>query len=225
MKTNYYERNLPHWHPSDATFFLTYRLAGSIPAQAIQSWKTSRQEQTIHPVANDLPEKLANRRKWWLQYDGYLDAPENGPYWLKEPAIAQVVKESLLRLDPDYVKLYAFTIMPNHVHVLLHHPAGGPSLASILQRHKGYTGAVANKLLGRKGGPFWQRETYDHVVRTEAARQRILRYILMNPVKAGLVRRWEDWAFTHRNHQLSSWWPEATEGCKKTHPAGEADGV
>ena len=56
-----------------------------------------------------------------------------------------------------------------------------------LQSLKSYTAQQANKLLGRTGEPFWQRESYDHWVRDETERRRIISYIENNPVKAGLV--------------------------------------
>ena len=40
----YYERNLPHWHPPGATFFLTYRLAGSIPLAVLRQMKADSDE-------------------------------------------------------------------------------------------------------------------------------------------------------------------------------------
>jgi REP element-mobilizing transposase RayT len=61
---------------------------------------------------------------------------------------------------------------------------------------KRYTARQANQLLGREGA-FWQHENYDHVVRDEEEWQRIITYILNNPVKAGLVQNWEDWEWTY----------------------------
>ena len=61
---------------------------------------------------------------------------------------------------------------------------------------KGYTAHKANRLLGRKGA-FWQQESYDHVVRDANEWQRIVTYVLNNPVKAGLVDRWEKWQWSY----------------------------
>lgn len=61
-------------------------------------------------------------------------------------------------------------------------------LCGSLKRHKGYTAVHGNKAPGRTG-KFWQEETHDHVVRKEAGFHRIWNYILQNPVKAGLARR------------------------------------
>lgn len=60
---------------------------------------------------------------------------------------------------------------------------------------KRYTATAANKLLGRKGR-FWQEETYDHIVRNEVEHQRIIQYILLNPVKADLCATWDAWPWS-----------------------------
>jgi REP element-mobilizing transposase RayT len=120
----------------------------------------------------------------------------NGPYWLGEPPIAELVMHSLHFCATQYFQLWAFCIMSNHVHVLLKHNLDAQPMSKILQSHKGFTGQAANKLLGRTG-KFWQRETYDHVVRNPKEFDRIVRYILNNPVKAKLVKRWEDWPYSY----------------------------
>jgi len=62
----------------------------------------------------------------------------------------------------------------------------GPA-SRVLQWLKGVTARQANLLHGRTGQPFWQRESYDHVVREERELERIVAYVENNPVKAGLV--------------------------------------
>jgi hypothetical protein len=61
---------------------------------------------------------------------------------------------------------------------------------------KGYTAHEVNRLLGRTGVPFWQRESYDHWVRDQPEWQKIVAYIENNPVKAGLVSRAEDYRWS-----------------------------
>lgn len=70
------------------------------------------------------------------------------------------------------------------------------SLSSIMQSLKGYTAHKANHLLERSGA-FWQGESYDHVVRDASEWQRIVTYVLNNPVKAGLVDTWEKWKWSY----------------------------
>jgi putative transposase len=52
---------------------------------------------------------------------------------------------------------------------------------------KGFTAHRANELLGNHGRAFWQDESYDHLVRSEAEFDRIRSYIEENPVRGGLV--------------------------------------
>ena len=60
---------------------------------------------------------------------------------------------------------------------------------------KRFTARLANQLLVRSGS-FWQHESYGHVIRDQAEYERIIRYVLLNPVKAGLVEHWRDWPYS-----------------------------
>ncbi len=84
-------------------------------------------------------------------------------------------------------RLFAWCLMPNHVHVLFS-PLQGNMLENILHSWKSYSAQRANALL-RRTGPFWQREYFDHLIRNEASLRKITKYILDNPKRAGL----SDW--------------------------------
>jgi REP element-mobilizing transposase RayT len=81
--------------------------------------------------------------------------------------------------------LHAFVVMSNHVHLLATPAVALPRLTKSL---KGITAKRANALLALTGSPFWQEESYDHLVRHEREFERIRDYIERNPVRAGLVR-------------------------------------
>jgi putative transposase len=83
----------------------------------------------------------------------------------------------------DYL-LHTWVVMPNHVHLLLT-PKIEPSIA--LQRLKGASARNANKLLGLGGQPFWQAESYDHLVRSQEQFERIEHYILRTRSERGLL--------------------------------------
>ena len=85
--------------------------------------------------------------------------------------------------------------MPNHVHVVFR-PIGNHQLAAILHSWKSYTANAANRILKRTGS-FWQREYYDHLIRNEEDFLRIVRYVMNNPVKAGL----RDWPWVELRGQ------------------------
>jgi putative transposase len=110
--------------------------------------------------------------------------------------VAALVKRELDLLPELKINVLSYCIMPNHVHVVLQ-LSEGPAVAfgKLMQRLKGRTAYAANKLLGRRG-PFWQHESYDHLVRGTWELERINSYVVMNPVQAGLVENWEEWPFT-----------------------------
>ena len=139
----------------------------------------------------------------WM--DRYLDQARRGPLFLKMEPIATIVTESLLRgIELGHYQLGAFAVMANHVHVLL---LPSIPLARLLKSLKGSTAHQANRVLGRTGEPFWQRESCDHWVRDEEEWQRIAGYIENNPVKAGLVAVAEEyrWGSAHE-----TWRPRLT---------------
>ena len=68
-------------------------------------------------------------------------------------------------------------------------------LSRIMHSLKSYTANRANELLG-KSGRFWQRESYDHWVRDLDELQRIVDYICLNPVTAGLCAKPQEWKFS-----------------------------
>jgi REP element-mobilizing transposase RayT len=191
----HYERNLPHRLPPGTDIFLTFRLAGSLPAAQLarlQAQSSSTEDDTAETT-------YARQGRYFGRFDALLDAGQYGPTWLREPAVAAVVAASLHHFHGTAYTLVCYCLMPNHVHLVVSLPDDAPPLIKTLQRLKGYTALQANKLLDRTG-QFWQRETYDHVVRSPAEMPRIIAYVVNNPVKAGLVENWEEWPYT--------FWPE-----------------
>ncbi|HEY3457032.1 MAG TPA: transposase [Bryobacteraceae bacterium] len=159
---------MPHVYPEDASLFVTWSLHGVLP-----------------PSFSARPGKLSGGEAFvWM--DRQLDTIRSGPMYLRQPAIAQLVVESIRKgVQLGHYELYAYVVMANHVHILVH-PHIEPS--KLLKSLKGATAREANKLLGRTGEPFWQKESYDHWVRNQAEFRSIKAYIENNPVKAGLVK-------------------------------------
>jgi 8-oxo-dGTP diphosphatase len=120
---------------------------------------------------------------------------QSGPRWLKEPRIARVVVSALqhggsTRRTYD---LGPWVVMPNHVHAVL---KPHRRLSEIMQWLKTATATRANRILETPGTPFWQREYYDHWIRTEKEFFSIVKYIERNPVSAGLVSLPEEWPWS-----------------------------
>jgi len=204
-----YRRNLPHLQPPGAALFLTFRLAGSLPRSVLEQWKN--EQKWLRHLEETNPTyfaraKLDFERTWFAKFESVLDGASHGPLWLKDERIANLVADSFHYRDGKVFRLDAFSIMPNHAHVvfkplLLH--AGGetnasyPSLASIMQSLKGFTARECNRLLGRQG-EFWAHESFDHYIRDHEEWMRIVAYVLNNPVKAGYVSHWQEWRWNYR---------------------------
>jgi len=230
MEESYFYRGkLPHLQPPGATYFITFRLFGSIPLDLIQNLKEQYREAVkkaesalFHRVGlpyefrilQSLPKEnrlqllnsMKKRRyieqlRYFGKIDEFLDSNLNEPHWLKSPKIAKIVEGALHFYHGKYYDLWAFCIMSNHVHVLLSHYENSPPLWNILQKIKRYTAVKANRILGRKNAAFWEKESYDHLVR-EGEFDRILAYILENPVKARIVKEWNEYPWTYCHPDL-----------------------
>jgi putative transposase len=91
-------------------------------------------------------------------------------------------------------RLYGYTLMPDHLHVLLSPPASERQLGYWVDVFKSYTTNRFHELGYR--GPLWQPSAHDHVCGDEETAEAVLTYIVNNPVRAGLVARWQDWPWT-----------------------------
>jgi hypothetical protein len=70
----FYRRNLPHWQPKHAEYFITFRLAGSLPSGAIKQLSAKQKE-----MENDGENITQIQRKIFSKYEQLLDNPSTGP--------------------------------------------------------------------------------------------------------------------------------------------------
>jgi REP element-mobilizing transposase RayT len=209
-----YHRNLPHYHPIGYPLFITFRLAGSLPLEILTELKAQREFELKACKNHRADERHKIEERHFGRYDNWLDQCDYGPRWLQVDNIAQIVSKEMHHLNGDRYQLLAYCIMPNHVHLLIESlvreraPHQGKSakypVTDTLRLLKGRTAHDCNLELKRNGS-FWQHESYDHVVRDEKELDRIIRYILNNPVKAALVKEWKNWPFTYVSPELGEW--------------------
>jgi len=153
--------------------------------------------------------RVQNYKKLFARIDATLDKASSGPLWLAKTEIASLVENTLLSKYASLYKLWAYVVMANHIHLLLTPKPSADSffpVRMILQRVKGYTAHEANRILGRTGEPFWQDESFDHWPRDEDEFMRIVAYIENNPVKAGRVKRPEDWRYSSAAERKRRGW-------------------
>ena len=177
----YFRRNLPHFYPEEAAYFVTFRLHHTISTIELER---------LHPLNPGVRSSNEAHAKYFKEYDFILDAARHGPKYLERPDILNIVTSRLMFAADQWLDMIAFTIMPNHVHFVAK-LKGTESLSEVMRSIKGSTAREANKVLG-KTGPFWQAESYDRVVR-DGRLGNCVYYILSNPVTAGLVNDWRDW--------------------------------
>jgi valyl-tRNA synthetase len=177
-------RNLPHWQQVGKTYFVTFRLADSIPASKLSALESERESWLRH---NPEPWNDTQRRKYYERFsaklDEWLDAG-SGSCVLRDERAAEIVADALFHFDGERYDLGAWVVMPNHVHVVVA-PREGYRLSEILHSWKSFTAHEINKLLNRSA-PLWQHESYDHIIRNEQALFKIEEYIDRNPEKAGI---------------------------------------
>jgi REP element-mobilizing transposase RayT len=162
---------------------VNFRLADSLPKVVIAKMKA------------ELSSKPESEREVELrrQSEKYLDAG-HGKCWLREPAVARIVQDTLLHFDKERYRLLAWCIMPNHVHALIETSERYP-LATVIHSWKSFTAHEVNKNLNIHG-EFWQREYMDRYVRNTEHCDKVIAYIEENPVKARLARVKTDWLWS-----------------------------
>lgn len=206
---------LPHRKVSGATYFVTFRLADSLPRTVLQQFMERHQILALAPCSEaDRAEALrvAQRR----EIEHHLDRG-TGACHLRRVEIARWVIETLRHFNGQRYELHEWVVMPNHVHVLLT-PSVGHSVSDIIKSWKQYVAVRANRELGSEGCPFWQRESYDHWVRNPVEFERIAHYIRQNPVKAGLCSQAEHWPWSSVG---SPAWSECPPVPQASKPASE----
>ena len=206
-----YTRFLPHYHPVGATFFVTFRLHGSLPQSflvALSAWYYAELDLISKEVPVDRQKKAVHllQRDYFRKLDHVLDQCLYGPDFLKEPLAALRLTEQLNRFDGTYYRLLAYTILPNHAHVLMDlsvqldesgvQPAAYKNLDFIMRRVKGASARYINLALGRTGEPCWQEEYNDRYIRDRRHLLAAVDYIKQNPVNAQVCRHWREHAFT-----------------------------
>jgi putative transposase len=90
-------------------------------------------------------------------------------------------------------KILAWVVMPDHLHYLLE--LTDQPLHQVCGRIHYYLAKAVNRSLKRCGARVWQGAYFDHAIRKDENYLSAIRYMLNNPVRAGLVDRIEDYPF------------------------------
>ncbi len=182
---------LPHWQQNQSAYFLTFRLADSLPSHIFEQWRQERDLWCLkHPAPWSPESESEYHRLFSAAIDKHLDQG-HGTCLLRQPVHSTIVAESFRHFDHGRYLLHAWVIMPNHVHLLLS-LADNSSLEKIVGSWKRFTA----REIGRQNhgaGTVWQKDYFDRLIRDWDHFMNAARYIRRNPEKAKLPAG----SFTH----------------------------
>ena len=172
--------NLPHWRQAGATYFVTFRLADSLPAGKLREWKSERESwMRRHPEPHDEAARRDYYQRFPERFQKWLDAG-SGSCVLAIAEVEATVERALRHFDGRRYDLDEHFVAANHVHALLT-PRDAFALSEILHSWKSFTShrilamELAHQRLGRTR--VWQKESFDHIVRDHRSLDRIRQYI------------------------------------------------
>jgi len=197
----HFRGKLPHLKKEGAVYFVTFRVADSLPAHEIARLKHERKAilEQARAAKNPLTWHEEEQLLAWYcdKLESLLDAGQ-GACWLSKPQIADLIANAVRHFTGERYELHAWVVMPNHVHAVVW-PMPGHTLSAILHSWKSFTSSKANQILKRTHNEFWQAESFDHWIRNEEERARLVAYVENNPLKARLCATHEDWKWSSAN--------------------------
>jgi len=189
----------------DASYFVTIKLKGSLPADVQE--KLEQERATFYSEHRSDDEVDAFQRSRFMRVEHMLDSVVPGVDHLRNSAVARIVFDAFQWIEEKKGwRISALTMMPNHVHAVMRNDYGrNDRLNEDLGLLKGFTAREANKQLGLTGQAFWMNENFDHWCRTDAHVVKAVRYCAQNPVKAGLAHQWQEWPWTKIHPDYLPW--------------------
>ena len=138
---------------------------------------TFRTHESVDAFLQKLQNQNQSNSKNQLAIDKYLDESPKGGYLKGE--VLTLLTQFLKEKDKVLYELVAFSIMPNHVHLLI---MPLDKLPIVVQKIKGGSAKIINECMGRKG-KFWASDYYDRLIRNEKHFSVVYQYIENNPLK------------------------------------------
>lgn len=177
--------NLPHWDKANTACFVTFRLVDALPQEKLRALEERR---TDWLAAHPQPWDATIAREYMEMFDGkvqeWLDAGY-GSCVLREENNRKIVEDALWHFAGERYSLYAYVVMPNHVHVMFM-PSQGFAISDIVMNWKRFTAKMINESSGRSGS-LWQKESFDRLVRNERHFRTIVDYIRRNDLDRAWV--------------------------------------
>jgi putative transposase len=176
------------------TILLTLRLAGTLPAAVAHELAASlRQAQT------DGTNYRRAQKAFFARFDAALDRSPSGPRHFENEQLAEVLAGEIMILEETGFVVHGFAILPNHVHLVVHLPAGSrlafaPAIDLLHQRTEQLCRRLVRPTLPPEA-PFWQAGWHHYPVADAAELARIVAYVRGQARQAGLAPRFQAWPY------------------------------
>ena len=109
------------------------------------------------------------------------------------PPVVELVLARISRVAKEHeFDVIAYCFMPDHLHLLIEGKSDQSDCKKFIARAKQYSAFFYSRTYH---SVLWQRYGFEHVLRSEEVSWVVARYILENPIRAGMVRRVEDYPF------------------------------
>jgi type I restriction enzyme R subunit len=187
----------PHWSQAGAIVFISIRAGDSLPQEVLRRWQRERcdwlrrigvlgpHDENWQLATGRLSDKDQRQfRKHFNRLREMTLDECHGACLLRDQTLSQIVADSLLQFDGDRYKMGDFVVMPNHVHMLVAFQTAEAMRQQCTSWMK-FTANRINRTIGRKGR-YWQRDPFDHLVRTPEQYEYLRKYIQQNPSKSKL---------------------------------------
>jgi REP element-mobilizing transposase RayT len=119
---------------------------------------------------------------------------------LANPEVHAELTKFSKRAEDFLVWVGLFMIMPDHIHLFAGFCPKSPPLWKWIKALRGDLSKVLREDEGE--GTHWEKDFFDHVLRSEESYREKYEYVRQNPVRRGLVRRPEDWPYQGEIHRL-----------------------
>lgn len=211
-----HRHGLPHWQQAGKLFFVTWRLADSLPQEMLTTLREQKHQWEMeHPKPWSAAEEFAFHDQFDGQIERWLNAGM-GSCVLKRAGVRQGLLDTLHHADGKDYDLLSYVVMPNHVHLLFRLCAGAV-LEKVIQAWKSISSRRIARFTGKKG-EWWQEGYRDRLIRGPEHLESVLGYIRRNPREAKLGEGEFEWWESGRPRTLPM---QADEGIRT--PVSVAD--
>ncbi|HZQ46305.1 MAG TPA: DEAD/DEAH box helicase family protein, partial [Verrucomicrobiae bacterium] len=153
----FHSANLPHWRQEGVTYFVTFRLADSLPQEKLDQWHGEREIWLkLHPLPLSADDQAEYHERFSARMEQWLDQG-SGSCVLALPECRVIVENALRHFNGERYTLGEFVVAPNHVHAIVA-PKPGHELSDILHSWKSFTSKEMIKVEAARERlqPFWE---------------------------------------------------------------------